>query len=101
MKNIYLRPVEIEIDPSPDTPCDEIRDITFSHIRAEALAFPSLIGRADCPLKNLRFESCDFRTVPKEKIAFTFEATTREATPMTVRFAENVTFDDTAFSAEE
>ena len=101
MKNIYLRSVEIEIDPSPDTPCDGIRDITFSHIRAEALAFPSLIGRADCPLKNLHFESCDFRTVPKERIAFTFEATTREATPMTVRFAENVTFDDTAFSTEE
>ena len=101
MTNIYLRPIEIEIDPAPDTPCDAIRDLTFENIRAQSLGFPTLKGRADCPLVNIRFLGCDFRTVPKEKISYVFEPTPEELSPMLIRYAENITFTDTSFSSEE
>ncbi len=101
MQNLYLSPVEIEIDPDENTPCDCIKNIYFSHMYAEALSFPAIVGRKGCEVKNIRFSDCDFRKVRPESLTYYFEETLKEIHPLTVRNAENVVFENTVFSSEE
>ena len=100
MQNIYLSPVEIEIDPDEQTPCDCIKNIYFSHMYAQTLGLPAIIGRRDCRVQNIRFCDCDFCQVRPEDVSYYFEATLEELHPLTVRYAENIVFENTAFSSE-
>ena len=101
MRNIYLSPVEIEIDADERTPCDAIQNLHFNRLHAQALSFPKIIGRADCRVKNIRFCDCEFRRVRPESIAYCFEETLKEIHPLIVRNAENVSFENAVFSSDD
>lgn len=100
MQNIYLSPIEIEIDSDKETPCDCIKNIYFNNIYAQTLGFPTIKGRKDCRLNNIRFSNCEFRQVPKESVAYYFEPTLKEIQPFTVKYADNVSLDNTVFTSE-
>ena len=101
MHNLYLSPVEIEIDADEQTPCDCIKNIFFSHIYAETLGFPAIIGRKDCKVQNIRFSDCDFRKVRPQDITYYFEETLKEVHLLTLKYVENIVLDNTSFSTEE
>jgi polygalacturonase len=101
MKNLYLSPLEIEIDTDENTPCDCIKNIRFRHIYAETLGFFAIIGREGNAVENICFCDCEFRQLRPESVAYYFEETLKEIHPLTLKFAKNVTFENTAFSSEE
>jgi polygalacturonase len=116
MDSIYLRPVQIDVADSPVTRCAAIRDIRFDCINASGIGFPYIIGRENCHIKNIRFSNCDFRKLPPEKLSYFFDPTAaavkdrgdnahgapssevlKESENLKIKFADNVTFDNTSF----
>ena len=100
MQNLYLSPVEIEIDPDEETKCECIKNIYFNHIYAQTLGFPTIKGRESAHVTNVRFSDCEFRKVNKERVAYYFEPTLKEIQPFTVKYVDNITLDNTSFSSE-
>ena len=119
MDSIYLRPVQIEIADSPVTRCNAIKNIRFDGINAEGIGFPYIVGRANNYVKNIKFSNCDFRKLPPESLSYFFDPTNKksdaskngenaqgspssavlsESENMKIKFAENVTFDNSSFS---
>ena len=117
MDSIYLRPVQIEIADSSVTRCAAIRDIRFNAISASGIGFPSIVGRKDCHVKNVRFSGCDFVKLPPSKLSYFFDPSSskkletgdnkfgapssevlKESENLKIKFADNVTFDNSSFS---
>ena len=117
MDSIYLRPVQIEIADSSVTRCAAIRDIRFNAVSASGIGFPYIVGRKDCHVKNVRFSGCDFVKLPPSKLSYFFDPSAskkletgdnkfgapssevlKESENLKIKFADNVTFDNSSFS---
>lgn len=123
MDGIYLRPIQIEIADCAVTRCNAIRDIRFDCINASGVGFPYIAGRTDCPVKNIKFSSCDFRKLPPESLTYFFTPDMinkggknkpedndlgapstellKDSDNIKIKFAENVVFDNCSFSYGE
>lgn len=101
MKNIYLRPIQIEIQTSEYTWCEAIRNVNFNGVKAQALSFPMIVGREDANIENINFTDCEFNKVKKEDLTYYFEPILTQLKPLTIKFAKNVKFNNVIFSGEE
>ena len=45
-----------------------IRDLYFSGLKGYSVHMPAIIGRKDCPVKNIWFDQCHFCAIPRESI---------------------------------
>ena len=66
MDRIFYEPVRILIGDG--CRCAGVRDLFFTGVRARAVHMPSVIGRRDCPVKNLSFDLCRFTSIPRSAI---------------------------------
>ena len=66
MDRIFYEPVRVLIGDG--CRCAGVRDLFFTGVRARAVHMPSIIGRRDCPVKNLSFDLCRFTSIPRSAI---------------------------------
>ena len=123
MDGIYLCPVQIDIADSVVTRCNAIKNIKFDGINASGIGFPSIVGRDNCHIKNIKFSNCDFRKLPPESLTYFFNpkiaqiaknckkedndfgapssTILNETQNVKIKFADNVVFNNTSFSYGE
>lgn len=104
MDSIYAHPIKIAMSAPESSRCKAIRNIHFSGIHARALEFPMIKGNATCKVKNITFSDCTFEKVSDEVLPDYRKHGSadwgRAVGAPIVRFAENVVFNNTSFSAE-
>lgn len=120
MDSIYLCPVQIDIADSVVTKCKAVRNIRFDGINANGIGFPSIVGRENCHIKNIKFSNCDFEKRPPESLSYFFNPkiakklekgdnefgapstdALKDSATVKIKFADNVVFDNTSFSYGE
>ncbi len=102
-------PVWISISENPIVKCEALRNIYFSGMHCRSLEFPYLSGRKENHIKNIRFTDCTFEKYPSDMRREDYKYGIKSASvfgkeagnALVVRYAENVLFNNTSFTAEE
>ena len=104
MDSLYAHPIKIRLYAPEETRCKAIRNIYFSDIHARALEFPLIKGNETCKIQNLTFSNCTFEKVSDDVLPdFRKHGSAdwgRTQNAPVIRFAENITFHNTKFSAD-
>ena len=103
MDGIYAHPIKVTIAPAMYARCEAIRNIFFSNIRARGLEFPYVKGNEVCKVKNISFSNCSFEKCSEDELPNYRQHGSADwgriiGAPV-VKYAENIVFDNTTFSA--
>ena len=121
MDSIYLRPVQIDIATSPVVKCEAIRNLRFDGISASGIGFPYIVGSENCHVENIYFSNCNFTKLPPQKLSYFFSpdmpstmkkdfgdnkigvptSNSNDSESVKIKFAKNITFNNTSFSYGE
>ncbi|MBR6680317.1 MAG: hypothetical protein IKL59_03560 [Clostridia bacterium] len=104
MDDIYAHPIRISLSPSEHSRCKAVQNIFFSQIHARGLEFPFVKGNEDYVVKNIYFSDCSFEKVEEDALPNYRKhgpaAWERVINAPIVKFAENVVFNQTTFTAK-
>ena len=104
--NGYTAPIIMYIGVK-GTRCEAVRNIYFNNFHARGFQLPYIFGRPDCKIKNVYFNNCTFEKLPlserdnKNHGAALPHIDNADFTSVYVRNAENVVFNNTAFTISE
>ena len=97
-------PVYIRI--SNTLPVRGVRNIYFSGLHSRGPELPFIVGKKDCHVRNVSFSDCSFTVTDGSEFTNRREHGCTELQdyemfhPMTVKYADNITFNNTSISME-
>ncbi len=103
MDKTASNPVKIALSDNPFVKCDCIKNIYFTNIHSNGPELPYICGRENCRVENIHFNDCTFEMTDGSEFP---ELATHGALthydnafyPMLIRWAKNVSFNNTSFN---
>ena len=108
MDRVAGYPIYMKLADKEGVNIKSVKGIRFSNVSVTSAQFPYIDGRKNLKIKDVCFENCSFKRINNEfcnerpcRGYIMTPSLTYDPQPLTIKNAENITFNGTSFSSED